>query len=205
MVNWDGKYSTADGLLYGDKPSGIIDLATDRFPDRLGHILCLGDGEGRQSRALAERGFNVTAIDFSEVATNRARQQDQKRGLAVNRLIGNAAQPPEPEMAIDSCFLCFLHFSVAERQACFRWLKQALPLSGLLFLEGFGPDQPHYRAKYMSGGPEQADLLYDTTILKDELAEFTVHHQFCAEVILDDGPGHQGLAQITQMICEKVR
>ena len=110
MVNWDGKYSTADGLLYGDKPSGIIDLATDRFPDRLGHILCLGDGEGRQSRALAERGFNVTAIDFSEVATNRARQQDQKRGLAVNRLIGNAAQPPEPEMAIDSCFLCFLHF-----------------------------------------------------------------------------------------------
>ena len=204
MVNWDRKYSTTDGLLYGDSPSGIIDLATDRFPDRLGHILCLGDGEGRQSRALAERGFTVTAIDFSEVATNRARLQDQKRGLAVNRLIGDAAQPPEPGTAIDSCFLCYLHFSVTERHACFRWLKQALPPGGLLFLEGFGPDQPQYREKYASGGPEQVDLLYDAAILKDELAEFTVHHQLCSEVILDDGPGHQGLAQITQMICEKM-
>ena len=71
-------------------------------------------------------------------------------------------------MVIDSCFLCFA-FSVAERQACFRWLKQALPLGGLLFLEGLALTSQHYRAKYMSGGPEQADLLYDTTILKDEL------------------------------------
>lgn len=205
MVNWNGKYSSTDGLLYGDKPSGIIDLAIEKYPDRLGHILCLGDGEGRQSRALAERGFNVTAVDLSEVATSRARQQDLNRGLVVNRLIGNAAHPPELETAIDSCFLCFLHFSVAERQACLSWLQQALPLGGLLFFEGFGPDQPHYRAKYMSGGPEQTDLLYDLRILRDELAEFTIYHQVCAEVVLDDGPGHQGLAQITQMICEKVR
>ena len=205
MVNWDEKYSRSNGLLYGDRPSGIIKLAVHNFADRLGHILCLGDGEGRQSRALAEQGFNVTAIDLSEVATNRARQQDRHRGLSVKRIIGNATQQPELETAIDSCFLCFLHFSVAERQACFRWLKQALPVGGLLFLEGFGPNQPDYKAKYQSGGPDQTDLLYEPAVLKKELAEFTIHHEVCTEFSLDDGPGHQGLAQLTQIICEKVR
>lgn len=205
MVDWDAKYSTTDTLLYGDKPSGIIKLAIDRYADRLGHILCLGDGEGRQSRGLAESGVAVTSLDLSEVATQRAIQQDQKRRVKINRLIGDAAQPPELGTNINSCFMCFLHFSVAERQACFRWLKEALPQGGLLFLEGFGPEQPQYRAKYKSGGPEQTDLLYDITVLRRELAEFTTHHQICSEVVLDDGPGHQGLAQVTQMICEKIR
>lgn len=203
MVDWDAKYSTVDGLLYGDKPSGIIERAVSDFPDRLGHILCLGDGEGRQSRALARHGFRVTALDLSEVATKRAMLQDQKRGLTVNRLVGDATDPPDLDRAIDSCFLCFLHFSVSERQACFDWLAETLAVGGLLFLEGFGPEQPHYRCKYKSGGPEQTDLLYDCDVLQAELSRFIIHHQTCQELLLDDGPGHQGLAQVTQMICEK--
>ena len=43
-----------DTLLYGDKPSDIINKAKSEYADRLGHVLCLGDGEGRQSRALSE-------------------------------------------------------------------------------------------------------------------------------------------------------
>ena len=203
MVDWDAKYSTVDGLLYGDKPSGIIERALNDFPDRLGHILCLGDGEGRQSRALARQGFKVTTLDLSEVATNRALQQDQKMGLDVRRLLGDAADPPDLGAAIDSCVLCFLHFSVTERQACFKWLTQTLVSGGLLFIEGFGPDQPRYRNKYKSGGPEQTDLLYDSRVLEAELDSFTIHHRMYREILLDDGPGHQGLAQVTQMICEK--
>ncbi len=203
MVNWDAKYSAANGLLYGDSPSGIVNRAIDGFSDRLGHVLCLGDGEGRQSRALARHGFTVTALDLSVVATQRAREQDQKQGVVVNRLIADAAQPPDLAAPIDSCFMCFLHFSVLERQACFSWLKQALSVGGLLFIEGFGPDQPHYKSKYQSGGPDQIDLLYDTDRLQAELAGFSIVYQSCTEAVLDDGPGHQGLAQLTQMICEK--
>ena len=40
-------------------------------------------------------------------------------------------------------------------------------------------------------------------ILQYELPDFTIHHRLCIEAMLDDGPGHQGLANITQMVLEK--
>ena len=203
MVDWDSKYGAVDTLLYGDKPSNIIHKASSKYADRLGHILCLGDGEGRQSRALAKRGFHVTAIDISSVATDRALRVDEGHEIKVNRLICDAAKPPPIQSEFTSCFICYLHFSIAERQSCFHWLKQILPTGGLLFIEGFGPEQPTYNAKYNSGGPGKIELLYDPKILQNELPDFTIHHSLCIEVMLDDGPGHQGLANITQMVLEK--
>ena len=203
MVDWDAKYSAVNTLLFGDKPSDIIHKASLKYADRLGHILCLGDGEGRQSRALARSGFPVTAIDISSVATDRAFKRDEKYGIKINRLVCDAAKPPPVQSEFNSCFICYLHFSVAERQSCFRWVKQTLPTGGLLFIEGFGPDQPTYNAKYNSGGPGKIELLYDPKILQNELPDFTIHHILCIEAMLDDGPGHQGLANITQMVLEK--
>lgn len=203
MVDWDAKYGAVDTLLYGNKPSNIIHKAMSEYSYRLGNILCLGDGEGRQSRALSKRGFNVTTIDISSVATDRARRCDEEHETKVNRLICDAAKPPPMQSEFNSCFICYLHFSIAERQSCFSWLKQILPTSGLLFIEGFGPKQHVYKAKYNSGGPSQKELLYDAKILRNELFGFAIHYNVCAEVELDDGPGHQGLANITQMILEK--
>ena len=203
MVDWDLKYGEVDTLLFGDKPSNIIHKASSKYADRLGHILCLGDGEGRQSRALAKRGFHVTAIDISSVATDRARRCDEEHEIKVNRLICDAAKPPPIQSEFTSCFICYLHFSIAERKSCFHWVKQILPTGGLLFIEGFSPEQHVYKEKYNSGGPSEKELLYDAKILCNELFGFTILHDICAEVELDDGPGHQGLAKITQMILEK--
>ena len=203
MVDWDAKYNAVDTLLYGDKPSDIIHKASSEYGNRLGNILFLGDGEGRQSRALAKLGFTVTTMDISSVATERAHQRDEEHGIKVNRLICDAAKPPPLQSEFNSCFMCYLHFSVVERQSCFRWLKQILPTSGLLFIEGFGPEQAAYKSKYNSGGPSQKELLYNTKILRNELSGFIIHHDIDAEAALNDGPGHQGLANITQMVLEK--
>lgn len=203
MVDWDAKYSEVNTLLYGNNPSDIINKASSEYATKLGHILCVGDGEGRQSRALARGGFPVTAIDISAVAVKRAHQYDKEDDLIINRLIYDAAKKPPLVKGFDCCFLCYVHFSVAERQSCFHWLKKELPVGGLLFIEGFGPEQPTYRAKYNSGGPVQKELLYDSKILRSELFGFTIHHDLSVEVALDDGPGHKGLANITQMIFEK--
>ena len=203
MVDWNAKYRAMNVLLYGDNPSNIIHKASSEYAERLGHILCLGDGEGRQSRALAKRGFHVTATDISSVATERGRQRDEEQGIKVKRLIYDAAELPPVQLEFNSCFICYLHFSLAERQRCFRWLKQILPTKGLLFIEGFGPKQAAYKTKYNSGGPSQKELLYDSKILRNELSGFIIHHDLCADVALNDGPGHQGLANITQMVLEK--
>ena len=165
MVDWNAKYGAVDTLLYGEKPSDIINKAKSEYADRLGHVLCLGDGEGRQSRALVRSGFSVTAIDISAVATNRALKRDKEDELVIKRLIYDVSKPPPLQTEIGSCFICYLHFSITERQSCFRWVKNTLPTGGLLFIEGFGPDQHNYNAKYNSGGPGKIELLYDLSLI----------------------------------------
>ena len=142
MVDWNAKYGAVDTLLYGDKPSDIINKAKSEYADRLGHVLCLGDGEGRQSRALVRSGFSVTAIDISAVATNRALKRDEEDELVIKRLIYDVANPPPLQTEIGSCFICYLHFSVAERQSCFRWVKTHFQLVACYLLRGLAQTNP---------------------------------------------------------------
>src|SRR5680860_1021428 len=46
-----------------------------------GRALDLAAGEGRNAIWLAERGWQVDALDFSEVALSKARQISERRGV----------------------------------------------------------------------------------------------------------------------------
>ncbi len=62
-------------------PHGHVEQATELLfanlpaPDE-GEVLDVGTGEGRVARALAERGYQVLAIDVDEEAISRAREQE---------------------------------------------------------------------------------------------------------------------------------
>ncbi len=51
-----------------------------------GSVLDLGCGEGGNSLALAEKGFNVTCIDISETAINKIKQESEKRKLNITTI-----------------------------------------------------------------------------------------------------------------------
>ncbi len=57
---WDEKYAR-DGYLYGTDPNGFLRENFRSIPE--GKVLCLADGEGRNSVFLAEQGYDVTAVD----------------------------------------------------------------------------------------------------------------------------------------------
>ncbi len=203
-MDWEQKYLKTDGLLYGHKPALSVTQARRKalIPD--GRVLFIGDGEGRHSRWLARQGYNVIAVDISKTATNRALVEDHKAGIHITRLTDDIANLQSDLDEFSSCFMLFLHFSPAERDACFSYLRAQIHPKGRLFIEGFGPEQIHYREKYHSGGPAERDLLYCPEQLMADLHGFKCLEKSLTIEKLDDGPGHQGPAQICRMVFERL-
>src|SRR5215213_6188445 len=74
---WNERYA-AQPILWAVDPNPFLggELG-DRPP---GRALDLGAGEGRTTLWLAERGWEVTAVDFSDVALDRGRQRVEAVG-----------------------------------------------------------------------------------------------------------------------------
>lgn len=74
--DWDQRYADSE-LVWSAEPNQFVarecaDLDPDR-PGRRGRALDLAAGEGRNAIWLARRGWEVTAVDFSQVALDKGR------------------------------------------------------------------------------------------------------------------------------------
>ncbi len=67
-IMWNERYSEA-GFAYGTEPN---DFLLENFSKLTkGKVLCLAEGEGRNAVFLATKGFDVTAVDLSEVGLEK--------------------------------------------------------------------------------------------------------------------------------------
>lgn len=62
---WNGKFSKAD-FFYGVNPNEFLASNLELLKEYK-KMLCLGEGEGRNAIFFAKNGFNVTAIDASDL------------------------------------------------------------------------------------------------------------------------------------------
>ncbi len=80
-ARWDLRYASGEYVPRAH-PSPFLLEWLDRIP--VGRALDVATGTGRNAFALAEAGYEVDAVDISEVAIDRARAEAQRRGLDVN-------------------------------------------------------------------------------------------------------------------------
>lgn len=67
---WDGFYLENEQVFSGNVNGALVDEVADLTP---GQVLDLGCGEGADAWWLARRGWQVTALDVSRIAVERAR------------------------------------------------------------------------------------------------------------------------------------
>jgi SAM-dependent methyltransferase len=82
---WDEMYAGADRVWSGNPNGALIAEASDLIP---GTAIDLGCGEGADAVWLAQRGWDVTAVDVSSVALERAAGHIAASGVAVTLLHG---------------------------------------------------------------------------------------------------------------------
>lgn len=80
-IEWDGRYGSAERQMWSGNPNGS--LVVELEPLAPGTILDVGCGEGADAIWLARRGWDVTAVDISAVAIERARAAAEAAGVTV--------------------------------------------------------------------------------------------------------------------------
>ena len=194
MNFWDKQYSAVEGYKYGTRPNAFLMAEAHRLPPHA-RILVPGDGEGRNGVWLASQGHEVLTVDISEVGV--ARVAGAGRGTRGPRRHprGGPQGLDAAAGAFDAVVLTYLHMPPAMRTAVHRKVATALRPGGLLLLEAFHPRQ----LGRASGGPKEIELLYT---LDDVRADFNgaldEESGEELEVLLDEGPGHQGMAAVTR-------
>ena len=86
---FDDAYNTPN-LVFGSKPTRILDKYLDENTLDQGFALDLGCGEGRDTIPLLKRGFTVTAVDKSPVGIKKLLKRIETENISKDLLIINA-------------------------------------------------------------------------------------------------------------------
>lgn len=194
---WDQRYSD-EVYLYGEKPNAFLEHRHTLIP-RDARVLVLADGEGRNGVFLARRRMKVTSVEASAKGVEKAKALAKKQGAELTVIHGELPDV-DIEMGVwDAVVLIFLHLPEEERKAVHQFAVDALKPGGLLILEAFTPDQ----LGNASGGPKEASRLYTADMLKEDFKDLQIDGLVELETVLDEGPGHQGKANVVRVIAAK--
>lgn len=129
---WDERYSSREQLFSG-APNGVLVTEVTSLPP--GHALDGGCGEGGDACWLAEHGWQVTGIDISQVALDRAaRAVDAALGVMWTRADLTATAPPAG--AFDLVSVQYFPLPHQPGHAALRGLLAAVAPGGTLLAAG---------------------------------------------------------------------
>lgn len=163
---WNERYA-ASPLVWSATPNMWIEQLTADLP--AGRALDLAAGEGRNALWLVERGWDATAVDFSEVALDRARQ------LAEDRLGGDAARfhteradlltySAEPRH-FDLVVIVYLQVPAGPRRTVMRAAAEAVAPGGHMIVIAHDSEN----LERGIGGPQDPAVLYTAHDVVDDL------------------------------------
>lgn len=193
---WNQRYG-CDGYLFGTAPNRF--LASQRALLRPGaRALSIADGEGRNSVWLAQQGLEVTAVEFSPVAVEKARRLAAQRGVAPHFHVADVFRWQWPQRAFDVVVAIFIQFAAPEeRAALFRSMAGALAPGAVLILQGYTAKQLELR----TGGPSRIENLYDAALLREAFATLDILHLAEHEDDLAEGSGHCGRSALIDLVA----
>ena len=81
LARWQGRYAVPE-YIFGEEPNAFLAAQKHLLP-KSGKALAVADGEARNGVWLAQQGLDVTSIDFSSNAQEKARALAKKRGVNI--------------------------------------------------------------------------------------------------------------------------
>lgn len=153
-ADWDEKWRGRLDDQLTRRPSRFLVSAVEGAEP--GRALDLACGAGRHARWLAERGWQVTAVDFSAVALAEARRLAAAQGLDVEWIEADVLAWEPPAQAFDLVLLLYLQLPAHELRTVLGHAVRALAPGGRLVVVGHHSDN----LEHGHGGPSSAAVLY---------------------------------------------
>jgi SAM-dependent methyltransferase len=150
---WNRRYADAE-LLWTAQPNRFLVAEADGLSP--GQALDLACGEGRNAVWLAERGWQVTGVDFSDVALAKARELAAGRGVEAEWVHADLLDYRPARSAYDLVLVFYLQVPAPQRRQILRTAADAVAAGGALLLVAH--DSSNLEHGY--GGPRHAAVLY---------------------------------------------
>jgi SAM-dependent methyltransferase len=196
---WNRRFE-AEGFLFGTEPNGWLREHAGSLWQPGQRVLCVADGEGRNSVWLAGRGLQVDAFDIAELGVAKARRFATEQRVTVNFAVSDCDAYPWPESAYDGVAAIFVQFAdPALRTRLFENMKRCLKPGGALVLQGYTPKQLDYK----TGGPGQLSHLYTAAMLREAFADLDIVELREYEAELAEGSGHHGRSALIGMVARR--
>lgn len=193
---WNERYQQ-DIYQYGINPNDFMAEQIQQLP--AGRILFPGAGEGRDAVFSAKLGWEVHAFDLSEQGQAKALKLASQEKTRIHFKVADASIIKFPLASFEVIALTYFHLPIEIRLPfyanCVSWLKPR----GKILIEGFSKKQ----LGLSSGGPKNTDWLFSAKELEAEFPGLTILLNEEKQRFLDEGPLHQGLAEVVQFIAQK--
>lgn len=193
---WDERYARQE-YIYGTEPNKFLKEQLSLL--KPGRILFPAEGEGRNAVFAASMGGETDAFDQSVEGQRKAIKLATHKGVSIDYYIQSLNDwNPEPDQ-YDCIALIFVHLPEGLRQQVHNAVIRSLKPGGTLLLEAFTLNQ----LPRTSGGPKTAELLFTRELIVSDFKELIFTEFAETQTTLNEGPLHQGLADVIQLTALK--
>ena len=197
-ATWNERFKAGD-YIFGQKPNEYLREHTNLLAPG-SRVLCVADGEGRNSVWLARQGMQVDAFDIAETGVGKARKLAEQANIHVNYTVSDCDEFAWPAEAYDAVVAIFVQFAdPAMRERLFANMVRTLKRGGHLLLQGYTPKQLDYR----TGGPPILSHLYTPELLRSAFGRLDIVELREYEADLTEGTQHSGRSALVGMVARK--
>ena len=196
IADWERKFAGGD-YEFGTAPNAFLVREAPRIAAG-SDVLCIADGEGRNSTWLAEQGHRVHAVEASRNAIAKADALARSRGVKVRHEQVDLDEWSWPVSAYDAVVAIFVQFSDPDgRRRLFPRMADALRPGGVLLLEGYGLGQ----LAFATGGPKSAEYLYTVDEMQTAFPTLTLQAIAEYDADLHEGTRHSGMSALVDVVA----
>lgn len=153
-AGWDERYRGSELVWKAEPNRFVAEELAGLEPS--GRAVDLAAGEGRNAVWLAERGWEVDAVDFSAVALEKAEALAAERGVRLRTVHDDLTLWAAPKATYDLLLIAYLHLPWPDMAQVLHRAATAVRSGGTLLLVGHDAANPEHGY----GGPQDPRVLY---------------------------------------------
>jgi cyclopropane fatty-acyl-phospholipid synthase-like methyltransferase len=196
---WNKRFDTPD-YIFGRAPNEYLQTQAKRHLKKGDAVLCVADGEGRNSVWLAKQGMRVDAFDLSEVALKKAIALAREEVAHVQFTLASSDTWNWQPNHYDAVVGIFIQFAdPVMRPRLFAQMASTLKPGGLLIIQGYTPKQLQFK----TGGPSILEHLYTEEMILALIDGLEPLDLCLYEKVLSEGPKHTGMSALLGLVARK--
>ncbi len=189
---WNKRYQEIDQLWIRQPDPSLVKFVGPLTP---GKALDLGCGEGRNSIYLAQIGWNVTAVDFSDVALERLKKDASAAEVSIDAVCDDLTEYlKDTKSKFDLVLIANIHPPSEERFQMYSQTKHVLNPGGYLFIIG------HHLDSLGHVGPADPDRLLTESEIRRAFSDFEITVLTKVSDVADSGHESSSLVALLKVV-----